>query len=992
MTTLETAHAAVLSLAGDFARHEHAHLAADYSEARVRQDFIDKFLIALGWDVLHNQQKNPFEQEVRVENRVILEHTQRRADYAFFVSPNFRDVRFFVEAKKPSRQLGTADSYFQTIRYGWNSTTPVALLTDFREFHVLDCRYRPDIDTAPERVIFTLGCQELSDQEKFAKLYYLFSREAVADNALEKFAEALPKKRGKATQRGLFKGGFQSIDDSFLSELDGFRDTLAREFKNRNPDLDGDTLTEITQRTLDRLVFLRFLEDKLIETRESVANFGSHGSVWGDFVAACRRLDSVYNGIVFKKHALLDSPSFKVDDEVFGDICEDLSDKNSPYNFDVIPIHILGSIYERFLGNIIVATEKRARLEQKPEVRKAGGVYYTPEEIVRYIVEHTVGVAVASKNPNQIADMKFADIACGSGSFLLGVYDYLLTYHRTWYNANRSRAKDGDIVVLPDGTVRLSLAKRREILLNNIYGVDIDHQAVEVAQLSLYLKLLEDESTASAKHYQMEIHQAILPSLSQNIKCGNSLIGSEIYEGSLFGAEEHRAVNPLDFRDAFPDIMKRGGFDVLVGNPPYVNAWDFFENQPKVRDYLTNSGRYTTADRHWDLYVLFLERAHQLVRSGGRYGFIIPYSFALQKYGMLGRQLMLNKATIESVADIRTVMVFRDVPVITMIPIVLNREPGQRDEIIIRKPIPDTTRKRVLRFEDSHQTARNVFLKQHETMLRLDLSKPALRLLERMRKNSVTIGDLCYVNYGAQMSSKVKGGFGKGHVIRESKESAACRPMIGGRELFRYSIRWEGRYVDYSYADKMYGPRWPEFFEQSKLMIRDITGTHRIESTLDEDGFYCDHTILCAQRHCDVAKWKATSAEVRARSAKYPLEFLAAVVGCTAVSAYFYLMLSGEGVRTGGGFHTYPETIRAFPVPNVELLKKNDLESVEKIGQLARDAIDCRSKLAQTKTDRDREYFEQRFASIDRQIDTMVSGLFGLDEKDILVATDAADA
>jgi type I restriction-modification system DNA methylase subunit len=211
--------------------------------------------------------------------------------------------------------------------------------------------------------------------------------------------------------------------------LDAHRDALAHIFKNHNPKLDGETLTEVTQRTLDRLVFIRFLEDKLIEPQYLVSKFGEHGSAWGDFIATSRRLDGIYNGIVFKKHDILDSRAFKVADDQFSDICGNICQINSPYDFNAIPIHILGSIYERFLGKVIVATGKRARVQEKPEVRKAGGVYYTPEYISRYIVENTVGKLIADKTPAQIAEMKFADIACGSGSFLLTMFDLLIRHH-----------------------------------------------------------------------------------------------------------------------------------------------------------------------------------------------------------------------------------------------------------------------------------------------------------------------------------------------------------------------------------------------------------------------------------------------------------------------------------------------------------------------------------------------------------------------------------
>ena len=164
------------------------------------------------------------------------------------------------------------------------------------------------------------------------------------------------------------------------------------------------------------------------------------GSAWDDFVTASRRLDGIYNGVVFKHNDWLDD-KVQIDDDAFAEICQSLSHVNSPYDFNEIPIHILGSIYERFLGKVIVTTDKRARLEEKPEVRKAGGVYYTPEYIVRYIVENTVGKAIEGKTPAQIAEMRFADIACGSGSFLLGVYDLLLRCHTKYYNENPGKAQ-----------------------------------------------------------------------------------------------------------------------------------------------------------------------------------------------------------------------------------------------------------------------------------------------------------------------------------------------------------------------------------------------------------------------------------------------------------------------------------------------------------------------------------------------------------------------
>ncbi len=215
MSEMDFAFERVIALVKDFQRNESRYKSADYSEAQARKDFIDKFWIALGWDVNHDVQTNPYEQEVKVERSVVTGGGPRRADYAFYLAPNFHDVRFFVEAKKPAIDIGTKENYFQLIRYGWNSETPLAVLTDFEQFHVLDCRYKPDIETALSRVVARFHYSDYVQIEKCAEIYWLFSREAVAAGSIEKRAADLPKPRGKAVQRGLFPGGYQSIDEIF---------------------------------------------------------------------------------------------------------------------------------------------------------------------------------------------------------------------------------------------------------------------------------------------------------------------------------------------------------------------------------------------------------------------------------------------------------------------------------------------------------------------------------------------------------------------------------------------------------------------------------------------------------------------------------------------------------------------------------------------------------------------------------------------------------
>lgn len=294
------AHERVKELVRIFSQNETRYRSASYSEAQARLDFIDKFWIALGWDVNHELQTNPYKQEVKVERGVVTNEWRKRADYAF-LAQNFRDVLFFVEAKKPNIDLYNPLYLFQAIRYGWNGHAPLSVLTDFEELIVLDSRHKPNIDTVSRNAVLKYHYKDFEDIDKFRTLYYLFSRESVLNGSIADFAGNMPKPRGTRSRVGSGQDSIQDIDESFLKELDEWREELARGFKRNNIKLDGDALTELTQRTLDRLVFMRFLEDKMIESDPIVDDLNKQSSAWSSFISTSRRLDKTYNGIIFKE-------------------------------------------------------------------------------------------------------------------------------------------------------------------------------------------------------------------------------------------------------------------------------------------------------------------------------------------------------------------------------------------------------------------------------------------------------------------------------------------------------------------------------------------------------------------------------------------------------------------------------------------------------------------------------------------------------------------
>ena len=1013
--TLDTAFAQVQPLVEDFRDNQSHYLSPAYQESEVRTDFINKFLIALGWDVNHDWQKNPFQQEVKGERNVSMSGSQRRADYAFYIAPNFRDVRFFAEAKKPFGDIATADNCFQTIRYGWNAQTPVAILTDFEQFQILDCRYKPDIATARSQILRKYHYTDYAKPEKFAEIYHLFSRDAVADGSLTKFAATLPRKRGKAVQRGLFKGGYQSIDEAFLEELDEYRDTLARAFKNNNPDLDGETLTEITQRTIDRLVFIRFLEDKMIHPEHLVANFGDKGTAWQDFVAASRKLDGIYNGIVFKPHAIIDRPGFQVDDNAFADICKRLSHVNTAYDFNAIPIHSLGSIYERFLGKVIVTTDKRARVEEKPEVRKAGGVYYTPEYIVHYIVENTVGKLIYGKTPAEIAAMRFADIACGSGSFLLGVFDLLLRYHRDWFNANPDKAKKAGCVLREDGAWHLSLKQRREILLNNVYGVDIDRQAVEVAQLSLYLKLLEEETTGTAREYQLEFHETLLPPLNKNIVCGNSLIGTDIADGQLFTSEEERKLNPMDYEQRFPHIFRRkpfyselketaaaplsdytipgvplhgsysskrgrkakavvpaplleskleGGFDAIVGNPPYLGGREWKEEGGRRYDYFVE--KYAVAEYQFDIYSLFLEQGIRLLKQGGRLGFITPNTWLNNQGSTKLRQFILRNSSIVSITDYSRTKVFVDAVVLPILTI-LQRDDRPSGNVDIY--LPDTGQVIL-----SHQISQSVWAEDEQRIFNIGLRHWDVAIRRKIENGSVPLELLAEVKFGIKLYETGKGtpaqkpSDAENHVFEATKKlSSGYRRYLEGKDVNRYAVTWKDRWL--KYGGNLAAPRDPKLFQGQRLLVRRIVGERLIATFTDDD--YVTSQLL------QIVK------PLEQNQAKY---FLAVLN--SSLQAYYFKKKYNRQDKTFPEIRIYE--LAALPIRQTSLSNTADKSRHDRMVALVEQMLVAQKQLAAAQSDADKDFYGNKCAGLDHQIDTLVYELYALTPEEITIVEGVA--
>jgi type I restriction-modification system DNA methylase subunit len=996
----------IKQLVKHFREQESAYLSPGYQESQVRQDFIDKFFTALGWDVTHELQKNPYEQEVKIENKVNTTGSQRRADYAFFIAPNFRDVKFFVEAKKPSRSLSNQNDYYQTIRYGWNSKTHIAVLTDFEELHILDCRFKPDIKTALDRKLEIFHYSDYEDEEKFKQIFYLLSRNEVANGSIEKYSATLPKPRGKAAKQGMFKTEYKAVDEAFLELLDGYREQLARAFKNKNQNLEGEELTEAVQRTIDRLVFIRFLEDKSIE-EPSIAAIKDKADVWKAFAGLCKRLEPKYNGLVFKPHRIIDGQDFiPPDDKMFAEICDELANPTSPYDFDKIPISILGSIYERFLGKVVSTTEKRAKVIEKPEVRKAGGVYYTPEYIVRYIVNETVGKLLSDEqkvianevkqsnssptneiasvvpqaelprndstvsklklSPKQVEDLKIIDIACGSGSFLIEVYSQLLDYHTKYYNEFPEKAKRGDVETRECKTV-LSLKKRQEILVNNIYGVDIDFQATEVTQLSLYLKLLEDVTMNDAFQYSL-LKEKILPDLKSNIVCGNSLIGRDILEGKLFDDETEHTLKPMNFEDVFPDIMKRGGFDVVVGNPPWI---DIKGMEALIVDYYFK--KFSTVENRMNVYAVFLQVALSLLRKGGYFGYITPNSYTTQSSYHKLRKLLLSDFNFEKLIRLPD-GVFKNVVAETIISILSSPlQDNNEVEVIVYDPKDEInsfdSTKSILR----HSVHQSSWRTDKENVINLFISESKKTLIDKIFEANNPLINYCEFSLGLTPYDKYKG-HTKNQIENRvfhstKKKDKTYKPLLSGGCITRYSIKWDGKEW-ISYGKWLGAPRDQKFFTSKRIIVRQIISGNPLQIYAG----YTEEELYNAQVGFNI---------ILRHSVQVSLKYMLAIINSKLMN---WLHRNKYLDQSKNVFQKILiENAKQLPIRTINFDDPADKARHDNIVKLVEQMLDAKAKTANAKTESETNRFEMLCKTLDRQIDEAVYELYGLTEEEIRI-------
>ena len=575
------------------------------------------------------------------------ERLSKRPDYELRIS---RQRKIFIEAKKPSVRIDRDRApAFQTRRYGYSASLPISVVTNFHQLAIYDCKPVPcETDEAHVARLHLFGYEEL--EARFDLLWSLLSQESVLSGAFD-------RRFAIDTTRH----GAQQFDDFFLNQVRDWRARLATDIHANTPGLNSEELTYAVQLFISRIVFLRICEDREIEKYETLKNLKG-GATFDALLSVLRRADEFYNSGIFR---LIDDDllGIRISDDVLQGVIADLYYPLSPYTFAVVETEVLGEIYEQFLGEVIIVEDGAVSIVSKPEVRDSGGVVPTPSFIADAIVARTLGPLLSGRSPQEIAAFTLADTCCGSGIFLLSAYDFLLGCYLDWYVTHDVKKHAGTTIYQAGENLwRLTFDEKRRILLAHLRGVDIDPNAVEVAQFSLLLKLIEDESENALKDYVRRKKHAALPSLDSRIRCGNSLVSTQEWETACgpLPATLHDVINPFHWEDEFAEDMAGGGFDAVVGNPPYIRIQNMMTYSPEEAAFYHAAGSpYSTARQdNFDKYALFIERSLRLIKEKGRIGVIVPNKFMTIRSGRALRGLLTNPPVIEEIVNFGVKQVF----------------------------------------------------------------------------------------------------------------------------------------------------------------------------------------------------------------------------------------------------------------------------------------------------------------------------------------------
>lgn len=763
-----------------------------------------------------NKSSGKDEWNLQRETKTKIDGQKADGVIGFFDVNGKDDVRAVIELKGPTisldqRQKRSGDTrtpveqaFNYAPKYGKNCQW--VIVSNYKEIRL----YRSNDMTEYE--VFFL--ENLKDDLEFQKFIYILSFEALVGTANKK-AKAL--ELSEEYQKNQIE-----IEKKFYNEYRNIRLHIFENMKENNPETDENTLLEKVQKLLDRFLFICFCEDKGLLEKDffnTILKKGKDfGSIFDIFKVFCNWINlgnpkeniSHFNGGLFKNDDVLNS--LNIDDKVF----EELK-KISDYDFDSdLNVNILGHIFEQSISDIeeLKKSISGEEFDQKKSKRKKDGIFYTPQYITKYIVENSIKnwlddkrkelgeddlpklnekdyiFDIAKKNYTKnyrkhiefwqqyreaVRNIKIIDPACGSGAFLITAFEFLLNYNKYLDD------KIFDLV----GTSDLFSDRTKKILQNNIFGVDLNKESVEITKLSLWLKTADKNKT--------------LASLENNIKCGNSLIDDPEIAGNL----------AFNWEKEFPEIFANGGFDIVVGNPPYVLCQPSNTNEKTLKFY----NNFEVSSYKIDLYHLFFEKGIILSKNNGYISFITPNTYLVNKYNLKLREFILRNTQIKEIINYKNI-VFEDANV--DVSTIILKKSKYTDENVKILLSSKNENKIVL------EKQQNDWLKDDEKIFNLRKEFPI------NFSNCISLKEIAKTYFGIQA-------FDKKSSISQKKENEKYLPMIDGANVFRYQFSKYNQYFNFIDDNIKSGGDY-KVYEKERIVIRQIGKTPIIG--------YCEANIL----------------------------------------------------------------------------------------------------------------------------------------------------
>ena len=745
------------------------------------EEFQEGFLRALFVKVLGYTLKPEPRYNLVLERKNVAD--QRKADGAILVN---NDVTGVIELKDGK----TTDlKSVETQAFGYKNNNRNASYVVISNFEKL----RFYIDNAIDFIEFNLFSLSL---EEFAVLWLCLDYGNIAAN--------LPKQiKNESTQSE------DQITKQLYKEYAAFKRALFADLTKRNPQYDQLTLFKKSQKLLDRILFILFAEDcgllppnsiaEIIKQWEALRDLDEYKPLYGRFKKYFGYMNTGFKGKTHEVFAY--NGGLFVPDEVLDKV--EISDEAllphlltiSRYDFSSdVDVNILGHIFENSLNEIEEVTNALSSAGSPPvSRRKKDGVFYTPRYITAYIVNNTLGKLCADKkaeleideaeySPDKkhtqadkrrleqklieyrdwLLSLTICDPACGSGAFLNAALDFLITEHRL-IDEMRAKTQKGQYSLL-DGI-------EKDILENNLYGVDINEESVEIAKLALWLR--------TAKPHRK------LNSLNDNIKCGNSLIDD-------VGVAGEKA---FDWKKEFPQVFERGGFDVVIGNPPYVLCQP--SNTPD--NILNYYKQFDVASYKIDLFHLFFEQGIKLLKQNGKLGYITPNTYLTNKYIKLLRKFILNSTTIDYLVQHED-NVFADASV-DVATIILSKQKKTGNSIILQKNKNSS-------FETIGTKEQNEWNSDIDYVFNMNADFKA------DFSDCVALNEICNTYFGIQA-------FDRKSSISETKKDEQYLEIIDGGDIFSFSYSIPNKYFNYTERNIKSGGDW-NVYKQERLVVRQI--------------------------------------------------------------------------------------------------------------------------------------------------------------------------